>query len=138
MENSIKVEVIVDAAVEEAWNHYLNPESVKGWNFASDDWCCPVAENEVKEGGRFVYRMEAKDGSFGFDFSGTFVTIQTNMALEILLDDNRKVRLSFEAKGTKTRVTEVFEAENQNPVELQQQGWQAILNNYKRFVEAQV
>ncbi len=132
----ITVETSIEAPVEKVWNSWTNPNHIIHWNFASDDWHCPKAENDVRDGGKFNWRMEAKDGSVGFDFSGEYTHVQPNKFIEETIDDGRKVKITFETAGNQTRVTEIFEAEMQNPVDLQKNGWQAILNNFKKHVEA--
>lgn len=131
----ITVTVSIDAPIEKVWNCWTNPEHIIKWNFASDDWHCPWAKNDIQAGGKFVWRMESKDGSFGFDFSGKYTKVKQNELIEEILGDDRTVRISFSENGNKTEITEVFEAENQNPVEMQRFGWQAILNNLKKYVE---
>lgn len=133
---SVTVEVLVEKPVDNVWQCWTLPEHIMNWNFASDDWHCPSASNDVTPGGRFVWRMEAKDGSFGFDFCGTYTTVETNKRIENTLDDARKVSIEFIDMGNQTRVVETFEAENQNPVDMQRFGWQAILNNFKKYAES--
>ena len=129
----IKVDVLVNASLEETWKCFTQPEHIVNWNAASEDWCCPSAHSDLKAGGSFSYRMEARDGSMGFDFSGKFNEVDFQRHILILLDDNRSLEVWFEAVDGGIRVTEEFEAENMNPVELQQQGWQAILDAYKNY-----
>jgi len=136
MNTQLTVEVIVNAEVAKAWNFFTLPEHVKQWNFAAPEWHCPQAENDLQVGGKFTYRMEAKDGSFGFDFCGVYDVVDTHRYIKYTLEDNRVVEITFSAEGDGTKVTEVFEAEKVNPIELQQQGWQLILNNYKAIVDS--
>jgi uncharacterized protein YndB with AHSA1/START domain len=110
---------------------------VTGWNFASPDWYCPQADNNLSDGGEFHYIMSAKDGSASFDFWGTFQRIDPGKHLEIILGDGRKMSVFFEDSGQYTTVTEVFEPENVNPEELQRAGWQAILDNFRQYAEEQ-
>ena len=131
----VTVEVKIDAPVKKVWNCWTQPEHIVNWNFASDDWHCPKTENDVRVGGKFVWRMEAKDGSFGFDFSGKFTKVKQNELIEEKLDDGRAVKIFFKENGGQTEVIEVFEAESQNSVDLQKNGWQAILNNLKKYIE---
>ena len=131
----IKVEVLVNAGLEEAWERFTQPEHIVNWNAASVDWHCPAARNEVKAGGTFLYRMEARDGSMGFDFSGQFIAVEPLKHLSILLDDNRTLEVWFVEQIGGVRVTEEFEAEQKNEPELQRMGWQAILDAYKRYCE---
>ena len=108
------------------------------WNNASNDWHTPRAENDLKVGGKFLYRMEAKDGSSGFDFNGTYEQVKTNELIVYSLTDGRKVEVIFTTKDDDARTTKIattFESENTNPIEMQRDGWQAILNNFKKYVE---
>jgi uncharacterized protein YndB with AHSA1/START domain len=132
----ITVETIVNAAVEKVWAYWTQPEHITQWNNASDDWHTPRAENDLREGGSFTFRMEAKDGSMGFDFCAVYDAVQTNEYISYTLGDDRKVKIIFTSIGNTTKVVENFEAEDVNPVELQQGGWQAILNNFKKYTEA--
>jgi uncharacterized protein YndB with AHSA1/START domain len=132
----IKIDVLVVGTLEHVWNCFTQPEHIVNWNAASEDWCCPSAHSDLKAGGSFSYRMEARDGSMGFDFSGKFNEVDFQRHILILLDDNRSLEVWFEAVDGGIRVTEAFEAENMNPVELQQQGWQAILNAYKNYCQS--
>lgn len=131
----IKVEALVNAPVEKVWEYWTEPEHIKKWNTPSDDWHTTSAENDLKAGGRFVSRMEAKDGSFGFDFAGTYDEIRTQEYLAYSLDDERKVKITFNSQDNNTEVTEVFDPESTNTIEMQQAGWQAILDNFKKYVE---
>lgn len=132
---AITVRVIVNAPVQKAWEFWTEPKHIINWNNASDDWHTTKAENDLRAGGKFLSRMEARDGSMGFDFSGKYSKIETLKLIEYILDDDRKVLLRFEPVGEKTMLTEVFEAEHENTVEMQKSGWQAILDNYKKYVE---
>jgi uncharacterized protein YndB with AHSA1/START domain len=139
MENqgkSIIVEVSVKAPIEKVWQYWTMPEHIKKWNNASDDWHTPFAENDLRVGGKFVSRMEAKDGSFGFDFGGVYDEVRNNSLIAYTLGDGRKVKIVFSAQGDQTRVVETFEAENTNPIEMQRGGWQAILGNFSKYVES--
>ena len=133
---NITVETTVNAPIEKVWSYFTQPQHVKNWNNASDDWHTPRAENDLQVGGNFVYRMEAKDGSFGFDFGGTYDAVKENEYLEYTIGDGRKVKISFIPQGTSTKVVENFEAETTNSVELQRTGWQSILDNFKKYTEA--
>lgn len=132
----ITVEATVKAPVEKVWKFWSSPEHITQWNNASDDWHTPYAENDLRVGGKFTSRMEAKDGSFGFDFWGVYDVVVTNERIEYTLGDDRKVKIVFTDQGNATQVTESFEAENQNSIELQQSGWQAILNNFRKYTES--
>jgi uncharacterized protein YndB with AHSA1/START domain len=137
MSETVTVSAVVNAPLETAWNAWTTPEHITQWNFASPDWACPTATNDVRPGGAFSWRMEAKDGSMGFDFGGTYTDVVPHERLEYALGDERTVQVQFERVGeNQTRVTESFTAESQNPVEMQRAGWQAILDNYKRHTES--
>lgn len=126
------------ASVSIAWNNYTQPEHITQWNFASDDWCCPTAENDMRPGGKYNARMEARDGSFGFDFEATYTEVVEGKKFTYVMPDKREVNVFFEPNDSFTSVTVIFDAENQNPVEMQREGWQSILNNYKKHTEAQL
>ena len=132
---AISIQAIIDAPIEKVWHHWTSPDSIKAWNQASDDWHTTRAENDLRKGGRFMSRMEAKDGSFGFDFEGIYDEVKTHELISYSLGDNRQVKIVFTDLGQQTRVDETFDAENTNPIEMQRNGWQAILNNFKKFVE---
>ena len=132
----ITVENIINAPVEKVWECWTKPEHITQWNNASDDWHTPWAKNDLREGGSFVARMEAKDGSMGFDFGGVYDAVRTNEYIEYTIGDGRKVKVTFTAQGKTTKVVESFEAENMNSIELQRGGWQAILDNFKKYTEA--
>ncbi len=132
---TITIEAIVNAPIEKVWELWTGTQHIIKWNNASPDWHTPKAEHELKPGGKFVYRMEAKDGSFGFDFGGTFDVVNLNEYLESTLGDGRKVKITFKDVNGKTQIVETFEAEDQNPIEMQKGGWQAILNNFKTYAE---
>jgi uncharacterized protein YndB with AHSA1/START domain len=132
----ITVEALVNAPLDTVWSFWTEPDHITQWNNASDDWHTPWAKNDLVPGGRFVARMEAKDGSMGFDFGGTYDEVVEHRKIAYTLDDNRKVTVSFSEADSGTRVVEEFEAEDENSAELQQQGWQAILNNFKRYTES--
>jgi uncharacterized protein YndB with AHSA1/START domain len=131
----ITVSVIVNAPLQKVWQFWTLPEHIKQWNFASDDWHTPKAENDLQVGGKFLSRMEAKDGSFGFDFLGVYDEIKENELITYTMVDGRKAKIIFTNEGNATKVIETFEAENENSIELQQGGWQAILNNFKKYSE---
>ena len=132
----ITVENTIDAPVAKVWEFWTKPEHIIKWCNASDDWHTPRAENDLKVGGKFASRMEAKDGSMGFDFGGVYDAVTTNEYIEYTLGDDRKVKINFSAQGNKTKVVESFEAENTHSIEMQQGGWQAILDNFKKYTEA--
>lgn len=132
---SITVSTLINAPIEKVWTVWTNPEHIMKWNAASDDWMTAKVENDLRAGGKFLSRMEAKDGSFGFDFEGIYDEVEINKLLTYSLADNRKVSISFSAESNQTLVTEVFEPEEENAVEMQQAGWQSILNNFKKYTE---
>lgn len=138
MENSkkITVESTVNAPVEKTWKHYNTPADVMQWNSASPDWHTPKAENDLRTGGSFCYTMAAKDDSFSFDFGGIYDEVQTNRLIAYTMSDGRKVTTTFEAQGNITKVTTTFDPESQNPLEMQRGGWQAILDNFKKYTES--
>jgi uncharacterized protein YndB with AHSA1/START domain len=132
----ITVENTINAPVEKVWEYWTKPEHIIKWNDASDDWHTPRAENDLRVGGSFVYRMEAKDGSFGFDFGGIYDAVTPGKYIEYTIDDERKVKITFSGNENKTKVSESFEAETANSIELQRGGWQSILDNFKKYTEA--
>lgn len=132
----ITVDVTVNKPVEYVWKYFTQPEHVVKWNFASDDWHCPFAENSLETGGMFRYTMAAKNGEVSFDFEGVFDRVEVNRHLSYILGDQRVVSIDFIEMGGTTQVVESFEAEGSNSVELQRGGWQAILDNFKKHVEA--
>ena len=136
MSEIIMVETKVNGPVEKVWEFWTNPEHITHWNYASVDWFTPWAENDLQVGGKFRSRMEARDGSFGFDFGGVYDVVEENQLIEYTIGDGRKVRIEFMEERGSTHVTESFEAESTNPVELQKGGWQAILNNFKKYAES--
>ena len=131
----ITIQSTVKAPVEKVWKYWVQPEHITKWNSASDDWHSPFAENDVRVGGKFLARMEAKDGSMGFDFGGVYDEVVENKKIAYTLGDGRKVRVDFKSMGNETEVVETFEAEETNPVEMQRGGWQAILDNFKKYTE---
>lgn len=133
---SITVETIVNAPVEKVWQYFTAPEHITKWCQASDDWHAPYAENDVRNGGKFKTTMAAKDGSFSFDFGGIYTKVQEHKTIAYTLGDDRKVHITFSSNGNETKVTETFDPEGQNPVEMQRAGWQAILDNFRKYTEA--
>lgn len=132
----ITVEATINAPVKKVWNLWTEPHHIVKWNNANDDWHTPKAENDLREGGKFLSRMEAKDGSMGFDFEGVYNEIKPHELISYSMSDGRKVNITFKEEGDKTTVTETFDAEQTHSLEMQQQGWQAILNNFKNYVES--
>ena len=133
----VTITTMIAAPVDRVWKAYTTPADITHWNFASDDWCCPSAEVDLRVGGKHKARMEAKDGSFGFDFEGVYEEVKPREALTLVLGDGRKARTTFETSGTGTKVTTVFDAEAENSIDMQRDGWQAILDNFRAFVEQQ-
>jgi uncharacterized protein YndB with AHSA1/START domain len=138
MKSTITVQAVINAPVEKVWNFWTTPKHITKWNNASDDWHTPRAENDLRVGGIFLYRMEARDGSYGFDFAGVYDEIKMNEFIAYTLADERKVKVTFTKNDNdiKTKVVETFEAESTNSLEMQRNGWQAILDNFKKYVEA--
>jgi uncharacterized protein YndB with AHSA1/START domain len=133
---AITIRATINAPIETVWNAWNEPESIKQWNFASDEWCAPKAENDLRVDGSFTYRMEARDGSMGFDFGGKYTEVEQHEKIVYMLEDDRVVKIQFIADGDKTDIIETFQAEDENTLELQKSGWQAILNNFKKYVES--
>jgi len=131
----IKVEASIGAPTDKVWEFWNKPEHIVNWNFAADDWCCPSAENDLRKGGKYSARMEAKDGSFGFDFEAVYDEVIEGQRIAYTMPDGRQATTSFQSKDNATHISTVFDAEDQNPVEMQREGWQAILENFKRYVE---
>ena len=132
---TITIENTIEAPVEKVWEYSTKPEHITQWCYASDDWHAPRAENDLRPGGSFTSRMEAKDGSMGFDFGGIYDAVRPNEYIESTLGDGRKVKVTFSKQGNKTKVVESFDAESQNSPEMQKTGWQAILDNFKKYTE---
>lgn len=132
----ITVAVTVDAPIGQVWQSFTNPSEVVKWNAASPDWHSPQAENDLRVGGKFNYRMEAKDGSSGFDFEGTYTACEPQQSFAYVLEDGRQISVVFRVVSDGTEVVETFDPETENPVEMQRAGWQAILNNFKSYVES--
>jgi uncharacterized protein YndB with AHSA1/START domain len=133
---AITVQTTVKAPVEKAWKYWNEPKHITQWYFASNDWHAPAAENDIRKDGKFKIRMEAKDGSFGFDLEGIYTNVQENKLIEYVMPDRRKVRIEFTSSGNETKVSETFDPENMNSEEMQRGGWQAILDNFKKHIEA--
>lgn len=132
----ITIEAIVNAPVEKVWNCWNTPEDIMKWNAASDDWHTTSSTIDLQAGGKYSSRMEAKDGSFGFDFWGIYDEVILHQKVASTMGDGRKLIVNFIAQGNSTKVIEEFEAENENPVELQRDGWLSILNNFKKYTES--
>lgn len=134
--SKITVQATVAADAKKVWDFYNSPEHIVKWNFASDDWQCPSAENDLRAGGKYKSRMEAKDGSFGFDFEAVYDEVVPGKKFTYTMGDGRQASVDFKDEGEKTAVTVTFDAETENPVEVQKGGWQAILDNFKKYAEA--
>lgn len=138
MENKqwITISAVIDAPVEKVWACLNEPEHIVKWNFAIPEWHCPSASNDLRVGGKLVSRMEARDGSMGFDFGGVYDEVEPYTRIAYTLGDGRRVKIDFKACSDGVLVEESFEAESQNSVEMQRGGWQAILNNFKAYTES--
>ena len=132
----ITVEIEIEAPIEKVWEFWTKPEHIINWNFASDEWCCPTAANDLKPKGKFIWRMEAKDGSMGFDFTGIYNQIIAHEFISYTMEDGRRVEIEFKIEDDKIILTESFEPEGTNADEMQKAGWQAILGNFKKLVES--
>lgn len=135
--NKITIRATVLADKQKAWDYYTQAGHITKWNFANDDWQCPSASNDMQIGGKYFARMEAKDGSYGFDFEATYNEIVNYEKFVYTMTDGRQVSVNFESLGHQTIVTLTFDAETENSLEMQRNGWQAILDNYKRYIERQ-
>ena len=131
----ITIDAHIINSMEKVWNFYTEPKHIVNWNFASYDRHCPEASNDLREGGTYFARMEAKDGSFGFDFTAIYDVVSLHDKLSYTLEDGRKVITLFSVEDGGIKVTTSFEAEDQNPLDMQKAGWQAILNNFKSYTE---
>ncbi|MER2996870.1 SRPBCC family protein [Pontibacter populi] len=135
--NKITVQSTINADIQKVWTYWTSPEHIVNWNFASDDWHCPFAKNDVRTGGKFSSTMASKDGKMSFDFGGEYDEVVDQKKLAFTMADGRQVIVSFEDMGNNTtKVTEAFDAENTHSDEMQRAGWQAIVNNFKKYVEA--
>lgn len=133
---SVQVETTIRAGINEVWTAWTSPAAITQWNAAADTWYCPAADIDLREGGAFSYRMEAKDGSIGFDYTGTFTKVSAPSLLAFTLDDGRGVEVSLTDTAEGVRLTEVFEIEDEHTADQQRQGWQAILDRFKAHIEA--
>lgn len=131
----IEISVFVEKDLKTVWDKLTNPKHIVGWNFASDDWQCPWAENDLRVGGKMKSRMEAKDGSFGFDFEGEYTAIKEFESYSYVLEDKRVVDVKLIEETNGIRVIETFDPETKNPPEMQREGWQSILNNFKKYCD---
>jgi uncharacterized protein YndB with AHSA1/START domain len=135
MKNEITIEATVNAPIDKVWKYWNEPEYITQWCAASPDWHAPAAQNDIKKGGAFTTTMAAKDGSFSFDFGGIYDEVITNELIEYTMGDGRKAKIVFSESGDQTKIVESFEPEETNPREMQQGGWQAILDNFKSYTE---
>ncbi|MBL7955552.1 MAG: SRPBCC family protein [Flavobacteriales bacterium] len=133
----ITVSALVNKPVADVWNTWTDPKHIMQWNAATDDWHCPKAENDLRTGGKFSSTMAARDGSFSFDFEGVYDDVQTHKRIAYTMADGRSCEILFTEENGGTRVAESFDAESQNPVEMQRGGWQAILDRFKAYAEKQ-
>jgi uncharacterized protein YndB with AHSA1/START domain len=134
---TITLQITVAVSLETAWKYWTNPQHIQQWNFADPSWHCPAATNDLRIGGSFNYRMAARDGSFAFDFEGIYDAVEPEALIAYHLADGRSVRITFESTNDEqVIVTQTFDAETENPIDMQRSGWQAIMDNYKRLVEA--
>jgi uncharacterized protein YndB with AHSA1/START domain len=133
----VTVEALIDAPKEKVWQYFTEPEHITQWNFADDSWQCPRAENDLRVGGKYSARMEAKDGSFGFDFDAIYDEVREGESITYTMGDGRQSTTDFTDVEGKTMVTTAFDAETMNDIEMQRGGWQAILNNFKKHAESQ-
>ena len=131
----ITIETLVNAKIDKVWAYWTEPAFIMRWNAASDDWHTTFSVNDLRPGGKFISKMEAKDGSFGFEFWGIYDKVEPFTLIESTMGDGRKMKVEFIEEGDKTKVIESFEAEGENSLELQRTGWQAILNNFGKFAE---
>jgi uncharacterized protein YndB with AHSA1/START domain len=137
-EKVITVETTVNAPIANIWSYWTEPKHITQWYFASDDWHAPFAENDLHVKGKFRTKMAAKDGSEGFDFTGVYTRIEKHKAIEYVIPDGRKVKISFSDLGPQTKVVESFDPENENPYEMQKGGWQSILDNFRKYAESKL
>lgn len=133
---AITVQTIIKAPMSKVWEYWNKPEHIKKWAFASDDWEAPAAENDLRTGGKFKTVMAAKDKSSSFDFGGVYTTVKEHKLIEYDMDDGRHVKVEFTELPEGVKITETFDPENENSEEMQRSGWQAILDNFKKYVES--
>jgi uncharacterized protein YndB with AHSA1/START domain len=136
MNNPITVQTLLNIPLRKAWEYWNGPEHIINWAFASDDWEAPAAENDLRVGGKFKTVMAAKDKSASFDLVGTYSVVEENSSIEYDMADGRHVKVKFESTPEGTRITETFDPENENSAEMQRSGWQAILDNFKKYAES--
>ena len=136
MKTKITVECTINSTIEKVWKSWTTPEDIVKWNFASEDWYAPKAINDLTVGGKFVYTMSSKDGSMSFDFYGNYTEILLYKSIKYHTGDDRAVSIEFIENGSSVQIIETFEAEDENPIEMQRFGWQAILDNFKKHAES--
>lgn len=136
MSQKITIQQVVHQPIQKVWEMFNAPEHMTKWNFADESWHCPYAQNNLTVGGKLFSRMEARDGSFGFDYTGTYEVIEHHKKIVYRLDDGRGVQTDFDSLGNDTRITITFDAEKENPIEMQSAGWNAILGNFKKYAES--
>lgn len=134
--NKITVAATIDAGIDKVWNFYTSPDHITQWNFADPSWHCPAASNDMRPGGKYVARMEARDGSFGFDFEAVYNSVVDGESFAYTMPDGRRVDVNFSSNGEQTEAVVSFDPESENPADMQKGGWQAILNNFKKYAEA--
>jgi uncharacterized protein YndB with AHSA1/START domain len=132
---SITVQTTVNAPIEKVWKYWSEPQHITKWCQATDDWHAPYADNDLRTGGKFKTTMAAKDGSMSFDFGGVYSNVKPHETIEYTMGDGRNVSVQFSRQGNETKIIETFDPENTNPVEMQRGGWQAILDNFKKYTE---
>ncbi len=135
---TITIEATINAPISQVWEYWTEPKHITNWSYASDEWHCPYAENNLQVGGKFTTRMDAKDDSFGFDFSGTYIDVEPNKLISYTMSDGRKVDTEFIEQGDNTTIEQTFDAETENPIEMQKNGWQAILNSFKKYADSKI
>jgi len=132
----IQIESTVNNTIDKVWDCWTNPEHIVNWNFASDDWHCPNATNDLKVGGKFSSTMAAKDGSFSFEFAGIYDELIHHQYIKYTMEDGRQVETTFKVENNSVLITSIFDAEEINSADMQKSGWQAILNNFKKYTES--
>lgn len=135
MNTKIQIEALIHSPIQKVWTYWTAPEHITKWNFAIPAWHCPKATNDLRVGGKYSARMEAKDGSFGFDFEAIYDEVILQKKIVYTMHDGRKVTTNFEGDEKGTKVTTIFDAEKVNPEEMQKNGWQSILDNFKKYSE---
>ncbi len=136
-EGKIEIESKINAKLDQVWEFWTKPEHITKWNKASEDWLCPNAENDLKEGGKFKYRMESEDGKVGFDFAGTYKEVREKEKLTYELEDGRNAEVTFSEEDGNVRIKEILDTEDENLVDQQEQGWKSILQSFKAYTEEQ-